>query len=257
MMGEIVMVIDGSAVTTTLAIAEGTQIEHASVIKLARTYEGDLAEFGGVRFEIEPFETAGGAQQREVAYLNEQQSTLLLTYMRNSEVVRSFKKRLVRKFWEMAEQMRGHAQILTPAQMFLQSAQVMADIERRQIEQAETVARIELRIDEVEQKTQVLPTCPTHAEPITRIRRRINEKYGLPSRIIDEVIRQSPYSPKPAGTVRNSREEADGATYEVFWIKDVNQIFKRFVSECEAMTETQYVHPFIEGRFRMRVKEAA
>jgi hypothetical protein len=152
---------------------------------------------------------------------------------------------------------KKEAASLTPAQMFLQSAQVMAEIERRQLEQAETVARIELRIDEVEQKTQVLPTCPTHAEPITKIRRRINEKYGLPSRIIDEVMRQSPYSPKPAGTVRNSREEADGATYEVFWIKDVNQIFKRFMSECEAVTSTQCVHPFIEGRFKVSLRDAA
>lgn len=143
---------------------------------------------------------------------------------------------------------------LTPAQMFLQSAQVMADIERRQIEHAESLARIDQRIDEVEQKTQVLTSCPTSAEPITHIRKRIGEKYGLPSRIVDEVIRQTPYAPKPAGIVRNAREEAAGATYQVFWIKDVNAVFKRFVSECNPKTDTQYTHPYINGRFRMRAK---
>lgn len=253
---EIVIIRDGSAVTTTLAIADGTENEHASVIKLVRTYEGDLAEFGLVRFEIQPRSVGQhGGGDSEYAVLNEQQSTLLLTYMRNSEVVRSFKKRLVKRFWEMAEQLR--AQPLSPAQMFLQSAQVMADIERRQIEQEQAVARIEQRIDDVEQKTQILATCPSNAEPITKIRRRINQKYGLSGLIVDEVMRQSPYSPKPAGIVRNAREEAERATYQVFWIKDVNNVFKRFVSECEAVTDTLYTHPFIQCRFRMRLKEAA
>jgi len=255
-MNEIVIVRDGSAVTTTLAIADGTENEHASVIKLVRTYEGDLTEFGLVRFEIQPRSVGQhGGGDSEYAVLNEQQSTLLLTYMRNSEVVRAFKKRLVKQFWEMAEQLRSKP--LSQAQMFLQSAQLMADLERRQLEQAETVARIESRIEEVEQKTQILAICPTNAEPITKIRRRINEKYGLSGLIVDEVIRQTPYAPKPAGIVRNAREEADGATYQVFWVKDVNNVFKRFVSECQAVTETLYTHPFIGCRFQMRLKEEA
>lgn len=106
-MNGIVTITDGQAVTTTLAIAEGTENEHASVIKLVRSYQTDLEEFGRVGFEIAPFETAGGTQRREVAILNEQQSTLLLTYMRNSEIVRAFKKRLVKEFWQMAEKLRG------------------------------------------------------------------------------------------------------------------------------------------------------
>lgn len=99
----IVSLVDGQVVTTTLAIAEGTDNDHASVIKLVRTYQNDLEEFGRVGFEIAPFETAGGTQQREVATLNEQQSTLILTYMRNSDIVRAFKKRLVKAFYELAQ----------------------------------------------------------------------------------------------------------------------------------------------------------
>jgi anti-repressor protein len=100
-MNEIVTIVAGHPVTSTLAIAEGTAVDHASVIKLVRTYQGDLEEFGGVGFEIQPFETAGGTQQREIATLSEQQATLILTYMRNSEIVRTFKKRLVKEFWEL------------------------------------------------------------------------------------------------------------------------------------------------------------
>jgi len=102
-MNNIVTLNNGQAVTTSLAIAEGTENEHASVIKLVRTYQADLSEFGRVGFEIAPFETAGGMQSREVAILNEQQATLLLTYMRNSEIVRRFKMHLVKAFFELAK----------------------------------------------------------------------------------------------------------------------------------------------------------
>ncbi len=95
---------EGDAYTTSLVIAKGTNIEHASVIKLVRTYLPDLEEFGRVRFEIRPFDTAGGTQQREVATLNEQQATLILTYMRNTAIVRGFKKKLVKAFWTLAHQ---------------------------------------------------------------------------------------------------------------------------------------------------------
>lgn len=98
----IVTLVDGEAVTTTGTIAHETGNEHASVIALVRKYQADFSEFGGVRFQIEPFETAGGIQSREIALMNEQQATLLLTYMRNTPVVREFKKRLVKEFWRLA-----------------------------------------------------------------------------------------------------------------------------------------------------------
>ena len=98
----VVMNDTGSPVTTSLAIADGIDRDHKHVIRLVRNNIVDLQEFGGVRFEIRPFETPGGAQHREIAVLNEQQATLLLTYMRNNDVVRAFKKALVKAFYEMA-----------------------------------------------------------------------------------------------------------------------------------------------------------
>ncbi|QCK18581.1 hypothetical protein FORC88_1431 [Salmonella enterica subsp. enterica serovar Typhimurium] len=50
---------------------------------------------------MRPFQTDGGMQKQEIALLNEQQTTLLITYMRNNEVVREFKKRLVAEFFTM------------------------------------------------------------------------------------------------------------------------------------------------------------
>lgn len=96
----IVTIKDGDAVTTTLVIADGTVSDHASVIKLVRTYQADLEEFGLLDFKSE----STGGRPTEYAFLNEPQSTLLLTYMRNTEIVRAFKKKLVREFWEMVQQ---------------------------------------------------------------------------------------------------------------------------------------------------------
>lgn len=111
-MNELVFFNDNKeAVTTSLAIAEGTQIEHASVIKLIRNNLNDFNELGRVRFEIQPFETAGGVQKREYAELNEQQATLLLTFMRNSEIVKKFKILLVKVFFQMREQLNQVAQL--------------------------------------------------------------------------------------------------------------------------------------------------
>jgi phage antirepressor YoqD-like protein len=90
----------GELVTTTAIIADGTEVQHKNVIELVRTYLADFKEFGGVAFQTQPFTTAGGTQAREVALLNEHQATLLITYMRNSEIVRAFKKALVRAFYE-------------------------------------------------------------------------------------------------------------------------------------------------------------
>lgn len=100
----LVIIKDGDAVTTTTVIAAGTENEHASVIALVRKYQADFEEFGRVRFEIEPFETPGGVQSREIALLDEPQATLLLTFMRNTEIVRAFKKKLVREFWELVQE---------------------------------------------------------------------------------------------------------------------------------------------------------
>lgn len=99
-MHDIITLLNGTPVTTTQQIAIGTDSDHKSVIQLARTYLADLEEFGGVAFEMLPFDTAGGRQTAQVALLNADQCTLLLTYMRNTDIVRHFKKSLIKAFSE-------------------------------------------------------------------------------------------------------------------------------------------------------------
>jgi DNA-damage-inducible protein D len=89
--------------TTSEIIAERAEIEHRAVLQLVDRYERDLSEFGQVAFEMR----AGYNNSRvRVAKLNEQQSTLLLTYLRNTPVVRQFKKDLVMGFFEMAQEIQ-------------------------------------------------------------------------------------------------------------------------------------------------------
>lgn len=110
---QLVTVNNGEARTTTLAIAEGTESEHKAVIQLVRKYQSDLEQFGRVTFEMLPFETAGGTQTREIAHLNEHQSTLIMSYMKNTPIIRQFKTTLVKSFYELA----SRPQIQTPEMM--------------------------------------------------------------------------------------------------------------------------------------------
>lgn len=102
---DLVTLENGNAVTTSLAIAEGVEKTHKTVIQLVRDNKSDLEEFGSLAFQMRVSRSDGkGGQQQEFAILNEQQSTLLMTYMRNNDIVRAFKKRLVKAFYELAHQ---------------------------------------------------------------------------------------------------------------------------------------------------------
>lgn len=92
--------------TTSEAIAEGAGVEHRATLQLIGNNISDLEEFGTVAFEMRPL--PGGGKPARIARLNEQQATLILTYLRNTEQVRTFKKALVKAFYEMAAIIRGH-----------------------------------------------------------------------------------------------------------------------------------------------------
>lgn len=100
---------DGEPFTTSLVIATETENEHRAVLQLIRGNLADLNEVGRVAFEMRPFETAGGTQRREVAELDEPAAALLMTYLRNSPVVKDFKKRLVRDFYLMRAKLTADA----------------------------------------------------------------------------------------------------------------------------------------------------
>lgn len=89
---------DGVAVVDTVTIANGVGYPHKNVIALCRKHLDDLKDFGRVEFIIQPFQTKGGTQSREVAVLTEDQAILLMAFMQNNEIVRKFKVALVKAF---------------------------------------------------------------------------------------------------------------------------------------------------------------
>ncbi|MBV4441517.1 Rha family transcriptional regulator [Clostridium tyrobutyricum] len=91
--------------TTSKIIAKYGQVQHHTVTRLIQNYEKDLNEFGRVRFKIYTLQTKGGIQKSKIYKLNEQQTTLVITYMKNTEPVRRFKKALVKQFYSMREEL--------------------------------------------------------------------------------------------------------------------------------------------------------
>ncbi len=135
----------------------------------------------------------------------------------------------------------------------LDMMQMMVESRKDQLALTQKVDEQEKKLVELEERTAILPSKPANAESIVYIRKRINDAYGLPSRIVNEVLYSSPYAPRPAGQVRNTHDNASNSTYTVWNTSEVTKLFKRFVSESEMVTKTQAVHPCIDGRFKLVV----
>ena len=153
---------------------------------------------------------------------------------------------------------------MTQIEVLLASVQMLADVEKRLVATEEhnkqvqgAVAKHESKFIDIEsdledvKNTNILDYCPTHAESITTIRERMNKLYGLSMKVVDEVMRQSPLSLKPAHTIRNTNPAAKGGSYFVYHVKDVNKVFALFASQAEMASVGRYKHPFIEGKFKM------
>lgn len=94
--------------TTSRIIADHAEVAHHSVTRLIRDYAKDLEEFGIIGFEIHKLD--GRGRPKKIYCLNEEQATLLITYLDNTEPVRAFKKELVKQFFAMK-----HEQLSRPA----------------------------------------------------------------------------------------------------------------------------------------------
>lgn len=91
--------------TTADTVAQYAQVQQQTVEHLIRKHKSDLEEFGTLRFEIRVCPHRTGASLQKLYHLNEQQATLLITYLRNTEPVRVFKKALVRGFFEARQEL--------------------------------------------------------------------------------------------------------------------------------------------------------
>lgn len=93
--------LDEQPYTTCEVIAEYSKVKRDSVTRLIRKYVTDLELYGTVGFEIR----TSGKARKKVYKLNEQQATLIITYLDNTEPVRKFKQQLVSQFFSMKQEL--------------------------------------------------------------------------------------------------------------------------------------------------------
>lgn len=112
---------------SSLNIAEGSGVQHKNVLESVSKNQADLEQFGPVAFETRKgaaLPQGGFAMATRIALLNEQQSTLVMTYMKNTEQVKAFKLALVKGFFEMAKQLTQPARALSPDEIVAQALQI-------------------------------------------------------------------------------------------------------------------------------------
>ena len=101
-MSDLVKIIDNELFTTCRIISEKTNNSLYSVKELIQNHKVHLENFGVIRFETEkPNKKSKGGRPTETYFLNEPQTTLLLTFMRNTDEVIDFKVKLVKEFYKM------------------------------------------------------------------------------------------------------------------------------------------------------------
>lgn len=95
---------DGKKEPYTLSsiVAECTGLQHHTITKTIRKHQVRFEQFGKVGFKIQAMESG---QNTKVYILNEQQATLLVTFLKNTEQVANFKTNLVKAFFEMREEL--------------------------------------------------------------------------------------------------------------------------------------------------------
>lgn len=89
--------------TTPEVIAANTGTKRRSVIDLIARNKEELEQFGILRFEIVKINRRG--RPRKIYHLNEQQATLLLTFLDNTPQIKAFKVALVKQFYEMRDEL--------------------------------------------------------------------------------------------------------------------------------------------------------
>ena len=89
-------------ITDSKIISEKLSLSHHSVTRLIRKYEDDFNQFGQVGFEIQGKE--------KIYFLNEPQFTLLVTYFKNTDLVREYKIKFVKAFMFMKNELMNRTE---------------------------------------------------------------------------------------------------------------------------------------------------
>ena len=135
--------VQGQLVVDSRLIADELGIEHATLLKTIKKYLHRLERKTPVRFEIDVVKRPqGGTYEVSYCYLNESQSTLLMTYSRNTEQVLDCKDKLVDAFDKAKEIIK----VVIPAQSDrIRELEMQLEISRNQryiLDKSDAIASI-------------------------------------------------------------------------------------------------------------------
>lgn len=96
--------IDGAKEPYTLSsiISDCAGISHHAIQEHIRKHKARLERFGKLAFKMRPLPSG---QRTKEYLLNEQQATLLITFLKNTDQVATFKENLVKAFFEMRDEL--------------------------------------------------------------------------------------------------------------------------------------------------------
>ncbi len=136
----------GDLVVTSETIATGAGVEHRAVLQLVATHEDALGQLGPSAFGMRkgaPLPQGGFAKGTRVALLNEQQATLVLALMRNTDAVVAFKVALVKAFFDMAQRLGAPITLTGPQLMAAALIEAQATLEQHKAQVLELTPRAE------------------------------------------------------------------------------------------------------------------
>jgi phage regulator Rha-like protein len=99
-MSELVIIENNTPLTTTKIIADETGFLHRSIKNIVNKYKNDILEFGVLHSENVPNMKETG-RNSNVYLLNEEQTSLLIMYLSNTEKVKKFKIAINKQFHYM------------------------------------------------------------------------------------------------------------------------------------------------------------
>lgn len=178
---------------TSLQIAEVTEKKHKDVLRAIRIMEPSWEKVTGRKFSLSNYKDSTG-RELPCYSLTKTESLFIATKFKDEP-----RARLVLR-WEQLEREKMQAtqqEPLSQAQLLLQSAQLLVDIENRQKANEQRTLNLENRLNQIEaerkEATQALLNAPLSSEVMPelklrdKIRRLVNEYANATNIAVSEV----------------------------------------------------------------------
>ena len=118
-------------VTALQKVAEETSSDITSMQRLIRTHRERLERFGAIEFKEIQVKGKTGSTKKKHYYLNEQQSYLFITFLKNTKAVLDFKEMLIKEFFEMKQKLNQKTDTTQLQETILQQNAIIADLQKQ------------------------------------------------------------------------------------------------------------------------------